>query len=92
MDIETLIPTTNTRKDDATLRKDENGKGKELILVGKGKEKIISSDEIDLKEETVIPNWDPSNLSSKKMEILGDFRRRELGNISSKQKKREIKC
>ena len=73
LDTETLIPSTDTIKDGATLSNDENGKDNELILVGKGKENTISSNEIDLKEEIGIPNWDPSNLFAENIEILGEL-------------------
>ena len=73
MDTKIVTPTTDTIKDDATPSKDENGKDKELISVGKGKEKIIFSNDIELEEEIVISNWDLSNLFSKKINILGEI-------------------
>lgn len=56
-------------------KNDSVDKGKEIIpssiVKGKGKWKIV--DDIDLDEEIVIPNWDQSNLSANKMDILGEF-------------------
>ena len=56
MDTRNLITIVNISQDDATSSKDEDGKGKEIILEGKGKEKITSSDDIYLEEKIVIPN------------------------------------
>ena len=55
--------------------KSNGGKGKEIMasstIKAKGKQKIIY--DIDLDEEIVFPNWDQSNLFSKKIDRMGEL-------------------